>query len=90
MWRIVGGPREFNATEQAHDIDVGWAYDIERGSERRTIRTAVAGGRLGSSELPDEARRAVRSSGRSAVEAVLADDDPPAMLMIGTGGVRPA
>lgn len=87
-WKIDAGPRRYDSRGTA-DIDVGWAYDIERNGERRTISVEVAGGRSGSDELPDDARRAIRTSGRSAVESVLGEDDPPRYLLVGSLGVRP-
>lgn len=89
LWKIVGGPREFDRTEDGADIDVGWAWDIEpaEGGERRTVRVLVAGGRAGSSELPEECRRAVQTQGRSALQDVLDREDPPGRLMVSTGGI---
>jgi hypothetical protein len=51
------------------------------------VRVLVACGRAGSSELPEESRRAVQSQGRSAVQDVLDREDPPARLMVSTGGI---
>lgn len=85
-WQIVSGPRTFDELG-GFDMDVGWAYDIERGAERRTISVIVAGGRRNSKELPDESVRAVRSRGRSAVQGVLDRDAPPRYISVTTGGL---
>src|SRR5262249_162499 len=66
-WQITAEPREYHDTPDAADIDVGWAWDLRRDQEQRTIRVEVAGGRLHLSTLPDEAREAIRSQGRSAL-----------------------
>jgi hypothetical protein len=86
-WRIVEGPREYSQTAEGADIDVGWAWQIERAGERRTIRVEVAGGRLGSSHLPDESQEAVRTSGRSAITPLLTDLDPPARVLVTSSGI---
>jgi hypothetical protein len=70
------------------DMDVGWVYTIESGNTSRTITVIVASGRLGSSELPQESRRAIETHGRSAVEAVRDRETPPLYLVVGTGGIE--
>jgi hypothetical protein len=87
IWHIAGGPREvYNVSSL--EMDVGWVYTIESGSTSRTITVIVAAGRLGSSELPQESRRAIETHGRSAVEAVRDRETPPLYLLIGTGGIE--
>jgi hypothetical protein len=87
-WVTVKGPREFDHL-RGFDMDVGWAYDIARDTDRRTVSVIVAGGRLRSNDLPMESQRAIETKGRSAVEAVLEQDEPPRYLIISSGGVRP-
>lgn len=89
LWKTIGGPREFRKTPDARDIDVGWAWDIERpDGERRLIRVYVAGGRAGMPGLPAEARRAISTRGRSAVESVLEREEPPAGFVVTSDGLR--
>lgn len=86
-WRIADGPREYTQTPDGADIDVGWVWGLERGGERRAIRVEVAGGRLGSAHLPDDSQEAIRTQGRSAVEALLREQDPPTRVLVTSSGI---
>lgn len=85
-WTIVGGPRDFENLGRL-DIDAGWAYDLEREGDRRTVSVIVAAGRSGSVDLPEECGEAIRTSGRSAIDRVLDLDTPPRYLIITTAGI---
>jgi len=85
-WRIVEGPREYKQTSEGADIDVGWVWEIDRAGERRTIRVEVAGGRLHSAHLPHDSQQAIRTQGRSAVEALLREPDPPTRVLVTSSG----
>jgi len=82
-WKIISGPREYNpGSGRIGGRDLGWAYLIERGNERLTIRVerdSTLAESEGSSEI---VRRAVASRGRSAVEAILAREYPPPRLIV--------
>jgi len=86
-WRIAYGPREYTRTPDGADIDVGWVWELERGGERRTIRVEVASGRLGSARLPDDSQEAIRTQGRSAVEALQREQDPPTRVLVTSSGI---
>ncbi len=86
-WRIAEGPREYSQTAEAADIDVGWAWQIEREAERRAIRVEVAGGRLGTSDLPRESQDAIRTQGRSAITPLLTEHDPPTLVLVTSSGI---
>src|SRR5438874_2384433 len=86
-WHIDRGPTEFDQL-RSFDMDVGWAYYIVRGAEERTVSVIVAGGRLNSEELPEDSREAIRTKGRSAVEAVLSLDEPPRYLAVTSTGIE--
>lgn len=85
-WRIVSGPREVRGVG-GRDVDVGWAWSILRGADKRTVLVAVGGGRAGSGELPEDSREALRTSGRSAVTAIL-DREPPRFITVTSAGLR--
>ena len=86
-WHIVAGPRQYTQTPEASDIDVGWAWDIARDGEQRTVRVEVAGGRLNMPSLPDDSRQAIETNGRSAITLFLTD--PPERLLVSSDGVFP-
>src|SRR6266516_5046585 len=81
-WRIVDGPREYTQTEDGADIDIGWAWRIERGGETRNIRVEVAGGRLSSRELPRDSQEAIATNGQSAITPLLHQAEPPTRVLV--------
>jgi len=87
-WNIVGGPRKYDDERGGgEDIDIGWAWDIGRGGDRRIVHVEVAGGRLEQSDLPDECARAIRDQGRSAIEMHVDEDVPPTRIVVTSGGL---
>lgn len=85
-WRVVSGPKEYVERAGA-DIDIGWAYEVARGNEQRRVAVEVAGGRMGSEDLPSDARQAVATRGFSALSSHLEDEQPPRRLLVTTAGV---
>ena len=86
-WQITSGPREYHTAPDGADIDVGWAWDLQRDQEQRTVRVEVAGGRLDLASLPEQARDAIRSQGRSALLQFLTSEEPPTRVLITSSGV---
>lgn len=86
-WRIISGPREFRGVG-GRDMENGWAWSILRGADKRTVLVVVAGGRAGSRELPEDSREALRTSGRSAVAAILDRQTPPRFITVTNAGLR--
>jgi hypothetical protein len=76
-WRIIEGPGD--GPWEGKDA-VGWLWAIEDDAhQQRRILVEVSGTAMAVDEdgLPDDVRNARRTLGRSAVEAVIALDDPP-------------
>lgn len=86
-WHIAAGPREYERGADGADIDIGWAWDIRRHGEQRTVRVEVAGGRLNSRDLPDDSREAIQTRGRSAIAPLLAESDPATRVLITSSGI---
>ena len=85
-------PRKVYDEREGFDIDVGWAYRIERESSdepRRTVSVEVVKGGLADPGLPDDSRRAIQSLGQTAVTEVLDRDDPPRYLVVSKRGCSP-
>jgi hypothetical protein len=62
----------------------GWSWRIERDLVVRRVLVEVTGpAEAGSSE---EVRRVLETQGRSAVESVLSEDDPPSRITFTTAG----
>jgi len=87
-WRIVS-TRAFDP--RPADSRGGWAFDIERHGEKRTVTVELSGTAAASAGplRSDEAEHARRTSGRSAVAGYLDAEDPPECLVISTHGVNP-
>lgn len=84
-WERISGPREV-AQIGSFDMSRGWGYTIRRDTEERTIGVIVARAPLG--DLPPDAKAAMETRGRSAVDAVPEQEDPPRYLIITSAGVR--
>ena len=91
LWQIMGGPREFRGTSAARaELDIEWLWTIRRGGvQDRVVSVEVAAGRLRYSDLPVESWRAIETLGRSAVESVLDEENPPGRLRVSGSGVNP-
>lgn len=86
-WRIVSGPR-LDDGPRPHSERV-WLYDIEGERGRRTVRVEVTGIlAAGGGRLLDDVELAFSTQGRSAVSAVLGDDDPPERLIVTPAGIH--
>lgn len=85
-WLVVSGPRAFRDGDHLN-VEYGWAYEIERDRERRQIAVYVGPG-ITVDNVPDECIRAIRTDGRSTVEAVLGRDDPPRYIELTANGTR--
>ena len=71
-WEIISGPREYplgGGSVQRRPVgrDLAWAYVIERGNERLTVRVERDAALAESEVVSEAARSAVATSGRSAV-----------------------
>jgi hypothetical protein len=85
-WKIISGSRAFYEFP-GRSVEIGWARDVQRGDVQRTINVCVTKEADQADELPDEARRAIRTHGRTAVNAVLTDEDVPYIIDVTTEGL---
>ena len=81
-WKLVDGPGGTG------DASAAWWYEIERDGQRRSVliesRVSVDDEVVVDSE---KVKRAIETCGRSAVEDILTEDDPPTELYITVYGV---
>jgi hypothetical protein len=85
-WTIAAGPIPI---ETPRDAD-SWRWDIQRGTDRRSVIVHVAGTAMASGDLlPEDTRRAIETEGGSEVEAVIKNDEPPHEILCTTGGCKP-
>jgi hypothetical protein len=89
-WNRIGVASAFGATPDAARGTVGWTWEIRRsGFESRHVRVEVeVAGALRVTDLPEEARHAIRSRGATAVDAFLERDEPPALVIVSMTGVH--
>jgi hypothetical protein len=88
-WSFVPGPSDtFTETPEGYAIDVGWRIRVGRGEELRWIRVVVVRGTLTERTLPKQSRKAIESRGWTAVDDILALDDPPTLLVVDQSGVN--
>jgi hypothetical protein len=62
----------------------GWIWTIERDDEVRFVRVELTG--QAEIDPREEVREAAETNGRSALDTVLDDDDPPARITFTSGG----
>lgn len=85
-WRITDGP---DPASRASVDATGWRWQIERAEgENRRLLIEVSGSAMAVDPrtLPDDARNARETEGRSAVEGILERDDPPGRISFSTHG----
>ena len=86
-WRRVG---EAVLLTQ-HDGQVGWSWEIRRdGGDSREVRVAVIGAPFRVTDLPAEARNAIRSRGATAVDMFQFVEEPPELIEVSIQGVHSA
>jgi hypothetical protein len=87
-WEIVFGACEIEPDGRV-DAAVCWAYELERGGERRllTVEVTRAAAIADKSAAAEEVRRALTTRGSSAVMAVIDRDQPPRRLVVDTRGI---
>jgi hypothetical protein len=88
-WSRTGSASAFGTDPGDGSSGVGWSWEIRRdGSEHRRVRVEVSTGPCRVTDLPAEARNAIRSRGASAVDAFLETDDPPVRIVVSTQGLQ--
>jgi hypothetical protein len=84
-WQIVAGPRPYEPPSS--DCAQGWAGEVARGDERRTVRVEVARSAAVTRAVAVETVSAIRDCGCSMIARALAEGEPPSRIVIGTTGV---
>lgn len=85
-WHIVSGP-DAGPWEGRDAVAWLWLIESEHG-EQRTVIVEISGPAMASQSqaLPQETAEARASRGRSEIERLLTDDDPPHRVTLGTMG----
>ena len=87
-WKIISGSREFYSIRGRGNVAIGWARDLERRGIQVTVNVVVP---LGVPDLPDllaESRSAIRSHGKTAIIAVMNDEQLPQFIDVTAEGLQ--
>src|SRR4051812_5227802 len=87
-WKIISGSREFYSIRGRGNVAVGWARDLERRGAQVTVNVVVPLGVPEMPDLPAESRSAIRSHGKTAIIAVMNDDELPQFIDVTPDGLQ--
>jgi hypothetical protein len=85
-WKVISGSRAFYEFP-GRNVEIGWARDVQKGDAQKTINVCVTREADRADGLPEESRRAIKTHGRTAVNAVLDDEDVPFFIEVTTEGL---
>ena len=87
-WKIISGSREFYSIRGRGNVAIGWARDLERRGVQVTVNVVVPLGVPDMPDLPSESRSAIRSHGKTAIIAVMNDDELPLFIDVTPEGLQ--
>jgi hypothetical protein len=87
-WKIISGSREFYSIRGRGNVAIGWARDLERRGTQVTVNVVVPLGVPEMPDLPAESRSAIRSHGKTAIIAVMNDDELPVFIDVTPDGLQ--
>jgi len=87
-WKIISGSREFHSIRGRGNVAIGWARDLQRRGEQVTVNVVVPLGVPDMPDLPAESRSAIRSHGKTAIIAVMNDEELPLFIDVTPEGLQ--
>ena len=87
-WKIVSGSREFYSIRGRGNVAIGWARDLQRRGVQVTVNVVVPLGVPEVPDLPAESRSAIRSHGKTAIIAVMNDEELPLFVDVTPAGLQ--
>ena len=87
-WKIISGSREFYSIRGRGNVAIGWARDLERRGVQVTVNVVVPLGVPDMADLPSESRSAIRSHGKTAIIAVMNDEELPLFIDVTPEGLQ--
>ena len=87
-WKIISGSREFYSIRGRGNVAIGWARDLERRGVQVTVNVVVPPGVPDLPDLPAESRSAIRSHGKTAIIAVMNNEQLPLFIDVTPGGLQ--
>src|SRR5215469_14629559 len=88
-WKIISGSREFHSIRGRGNVAIGWARDLQRRDTQVTVNVVVPMGVPEAPDLPAESRSAIRSHGKTAIIAVMNDEELPLFIDVTPEGLQP-
>lgn len=88
-WRIVDGPNQNVATWVDGEL---WVARIENANDparRKIVNVVLSRTALQSQDVPDDVAQALATSGRTAIEKYLDEDEPPAGILVAGDAITP-
>lgn len=86
-WKLISGARPFYELPNREGVAIGWARDLQRGETQFTVNVVVSQEAQEAADLPPEAREAIRSHGRSVINALLGEETLPYIVDVTPGGL---
>jgi hypothetical protein len=86
-WKIVSGARPFYSFP-GRSVGIGWARDLQRGDTQVTVNVCVLADAYEADGLPQESRDAIKSHGRSVINALLSEETLPTLVEVSTSGLE--
>ena len=87
-WKIISGSREFYSIRGRGNVAIGWARDLQRHDVQMTVNVVVPLGVADMPDLPSESRSAIRSHGKTAIIAVMNDEELPLFIDVTPEGLE--
>ena len=87
-WKIISGSREFHSVRGRGNVAIGWARDLQRRGDQVTVNVVVPLGVPEMPDLPAESRSAIRSHGKTAIIAVMNDEELPLFIDVTPEGLE--
>jgi hypothetical protein len=87
-WKIISGSRQFYSIRGRGNVAVGWARDLQRRDAQVTVNVVVPIGVPDMPGLPAESRSAIRSHGKTAIIAVMNDEELPLFIDVTPEGLQ--
>ena len=87
-WKIISGSREFYSIRGRGNVAIGWARDLQRRGDQVTVNVVVPLGVPEMPDLPAESRSAIRSHGKTAIIAVMNDEELPLFIDVTPEGLE--
>ena len=87
-WKIISGSREFYSIRGRGNVAIGWARDLQRRGDQVTVNVVVPLGVPEMPDLPAESRSAIRSHGKTAIIAVMNDEELPLFIDVTPEGLQ--